>query len=147
MLVSDESLIAHRTRSKFRNKNESVVVDKFMAAETTSVSRKRSTLKRSKTISIIEFTKVAENRMRLPSAISDELSLSFHNLRDVSIQNIRCEVTNMKMIAEKNGDGYRDVEVDLTLWDDYAKDMCSYMLSQDLEAHVVKSVHFGAVKT
>ncbi|KAJ0914600.1 putative transcription factor B3-Domain family [Helianthus annuus] len=107
MLVSDESLIAHRTRSKFRNKNESVVVDKFMAAETTSVSRKRSTLKRSKTISIIEFTKVAENRMRLPSAISDELSLSFHNLRDVSIQNIRCEVTNMKTIAEKNGDGYR----------------------------------------
>uniref|UniRef100_A0A251THP4 Uncharacterized protein n=1 Tax=Helianthus annuus TaxID=4232 RepID=A0A251THP4_HELAN len=63
MLVSDESLIAHRTRSKFRNKNESVVVDKFMAAETTSVSRKRSTLKRSKTISTIEFTKVAENRM------------------------------------------------------------------------------------
>ncbi|KAJ0511310.1 putative transcription factor B3-Domain family [Helianthus annuus] len=107
MLVSDESLIAHRTRSKFRNKNESVVVDKFMAAETTSVSRKRSTLKRSKTISIIEFTKAAENRTRLPSAISDELSLSFHNLRDVSIQNIRCEVTNMKTIAEKNGDGYR----------------------------------------
>ncbi|KAJ0743099.1 putative transcription factor B3-Domain family [Helianthus annuus] len=107
MLVSDESLIAHRTRSKFRNKNEYVVVDKFMAAETTSVSRKRSTLKRSKTISIIEFTKVAENRMRLPSAISDELSLSFRNLRDVSIQNIRCEVTNMKTIAEKNGDGYR----------------------------------------
>ncbi|KAM0045730.1 putative transcription factor B3-Domain family [Helianthus debilis subsp. tardiflorus] len=109
MLVSGESLIAHRTRSKFRNKNESVVVDKFMAVETTSVSRKRSTLKMSKTISIIEFTKVAENRMRLPSAISDELSLSFHNLRDVSIKNIRCEVTNMKTIAEKNGDGYRYV--------------------------------------
>ncbi|KAM0012040.1 putative transcription factor B3-Domain family [Helianthus debilis subsp. tardiflorus] len=107
ILVSDESLIAHRTRSKFRNKNESVVVDKFMAAETTSVSRKRSTLKRSKTISIIEFTKVAENRMRLPSAIFGELSLSFHNLRDVSIQNIRCEVINMKTIAEKNGNGYR----------------------------------------
>ncbi|XP_021989065.1 uncharacterized protein LOC110885667 [Helianthus annuus] len=40
-----------------------------------------------------------------------------------------------------------DVEVDLTLWDDYAKDMCSYMLSQDREAHVVIAVHFGAVKT
>ncbi|KAM0040480.1 putative nucleic acid-binding, SEFIR domain-containing protein [Helianthus debilis subsp. tardiflorus] len=40
-----------------------------------------------------------------------------------------------------------DVEVDLTLWDDYAKDMCSYMLSQDHEAHVVIAVHFGAVKT
>ncbi|XP_022014330.2 replication protein A 70 kDa DNA-binding subunit B-like [Helianthus annuus] len=40
-----------------------------------------------------------------------------------------------------------DVEVDLTLWDDYTKDMCSYMLSQDHEAHVVIAVHFGAVKT
>ncbi|XP_022040807.1 uncharacterized protein LOC110943363 [Helianthus annuus] len=40
-----------------------------------------------------------------------------------------------------------DVEIDLTLWDDYAKDMCSYMLSQDREAHVVIAVHFGAVKT
>ncbi|KAF5817000.1 putative nucleic acid-binding protein [Helianthus annuus] len=40
-----------------------------------------------------------------------------------------------------------NVEVDLTLWDDYAKDMCSYMLSQDREAHVVIAVHFGAVKT
>ncbi|KAJ0622974.1 hypothetical protein HanIR_Chr01g0026601 [Helianthus annuus] len=43
--------------------------------------------------------------------------------------------------------GFRDVEVDLPLWDDYAKDMCSYMLSQDREAHVVIAVHFGAVKT
>ncbi|KAM0061153.1 putative transcription factor B3-Domain family [Helianthus debilis subsp. tardiflorus] len=107
MIVSDESLIAHRTRSKFRNKNESVVVDKITPAETASVSRKRSTLKRSKTVSIIEFTKVVENRLRLPSAVSDDFSLSVHNLRDVSIKNLRCEVTNMKTIAEKNGDGYR----------------------------------------
>ncbi|KAJ0455828.1 putative transcription factor B3-Domain family [Helianthus annuus] len=107
MIVSDESLIAHRTRSKFRNKNESVVVDKITAAETASVSRKRSALKRSKTVAIIEFTKVAENRMRLSSAVSEDLYLSIHNLRDVSLQNLRCEVTNMKTIAEKNGNGYR----------------------------------------
>ncbi|KAM0035626.1 hypothetical protein Hdeb2414_s0015g00448601 [Helianthus debilis subsp. tardiflorus] len=106
MLVSDESIIAHRTRSKFRNKNESVVVDNIMAAETASVSRKLSTLKRSKTVSIIEFTKVTENRMRLPSAVSEDFSLSIHNLCDVSLQNLRCEVTNMKTIAEKNGNGY-----------------------------------------
>ncbi|MFS7995480.1 putative transcription factor B3-Domain family [Helianthus anomalus] len=107
MIVSDEYLVAHRTRSKFRNKNESVVVDKITPTETTSVTRKRSTLKRSKSVSIIEFTKVAENRLRLPSAVSDELSLSVHNLRDVLIQNLRCEVINMKTIAEKNGGGYR----------------------------------------
>ncbi|KAJ0714904.1 putative transcription factor B3-Domain family [Helianthus annuus] len=107
MIVSDDSLIAHRTRSKYRNKNESVVVDKITAAETASVSRKRSNSKRTKTVSIIEFTKVAENRLRLPSAVSDDLSLSVHNLREVSIKNLRCEVTNIKTVAEKNGDGYR----------------------------------------
>ncbi|MFS7917498.1 putative nucleic acid-binding, SEFIR domain-containing protein [Helianthus anomalus] len=41
----------------------------------------------------------------------------------------------------------RDVQVDLTLWDDYAKDMCSYMVSKDREAHFVIVVHFGVVKT
>ncbi|KAJ0523050.1 putative transcription factor B3-Domain family [Helianthus annuus] len=43
---------------------------------------------------------------RLPSAVSEDLCLSIHNLRDVSLQNLRCEVTNMKTIAEKNGNGY-----------------------------------------
>ncbi|MFS7978689.1 putative transcription factor B3-Domain family [Helianthus anomalus] len=90
-----------------QNKNESVVVDKITAAETASVSRKCSTLKRSKIVAIIEFTKVAENRMRLTAVVSNELSLSIQNLCDVSIQNLGCEVTNMKTIAEKNGDGYR----------------------------------------
>ncbi|KAJ0724954.1 hypothetical protein HanPI659440_Chr12g0453351 [Helianthus annuus] len=63
MIVSDQSPIAHRTRSKFRNKNEYVVVDHIMGAETASVRPKRSTLKRSMTVPIIHFTKVAENRM------------------------------------------------------------------------------------
>ncbi|KAJ0666434.1 putative transcription factor B3-Domain family [Helianthus annuus] len=109
MIVSDDSVIAHRTRSKYRNKNESVVVDKITAAETSYVCRKRSNLKRTKTDSFIEFTKVAENRLacRLPSAVSDDLSLSVHNLREVSIKNLRCEVTNIKTVAEENGNGYR----------------------------------------
>ncbi|MFS7917186.1 putative transcription factor B3-Domain family [Helianthus anomalus] len=92
---------------KRKKKNEPVVVDKITPAETASVSHKRSTLKRSNTVSIIEFTKVAENRSRLPYAVSDELSLFVYNLHDVSIQNLRCEVTNMKTITEKNGNGYR----------------------------------------
>ncbi|KAJ0808243.1 putative transcription factor B3-Domain family [Helianthus annuus] len=44
---------------------------------------------------------------RLPSAVSDDLCFSIHNLRDVSLQNLRSEVTNMKTIPEKNGNGYR----------------------------------------
>ncbi|KAM0051182.1 putative nucleic acid-binding protein [Helianthus debilis subsp. tardiflorus] len=40
-----------------------------------------------------------------------------------------------------------NVHIDLTLWDDYAKDMYSYMVSKNREAHVVVAVHFGAVKT
>ncbi|KAJ0771269.1 putative transcription factor B3-Domain family [Helianthus annuus] len=68
MLVSDESQIAHRTRSKFIKKNESV---------------------------------------RLLSAVSNELPLYVDSPRDVLIQNFRCELTNMKTTAEKNGGGYR----------------------------------------
>ncbi|KAJ0795760.1 putative transcription factor B3-Domain family [Helianthus annuus] len=108
MLVSDESHITHRTRSKFTKKNESVVVDSMKPVETiyvrsiphTSdvVSRKCSTLKRSKKVSFIEFTKVAESRM---------LAFSVDSLRDVTIQNLRSELTNMNTITEKNGDGYR----------------------------------------
>ncbi|XP_021971538.2 uncharacterized protein LOC110866705 [Helianthus annuus] len=40
-----------------------------------------------------------------------------------------------------------DVQIDLTLWDDHAKDMYSYMISEKREAHVVVVVHFGAVKS
>ncbi|KAJ0442257.1 putative transcription factor B3-Domain family [Helianthus annuus] len=117
MLVSDESHIVHRTRSKFTKKNESVVVDSMTPAETISVrsithtsdvvSCKRSTLKRSKTVSFIEFTKVAENRMHLPSDVAHELALSVDSLHDITIQNLRSELTNMNTIVEKNGDGYR----------------------------------------
>ncbi|MFS7912065.1 hypothetical protein Hanom_Chr02g00125471 [Helianthus anomalus] len=109
MLVSYESHIAHRTRSKFTKKNESVFVDSMKPAETISVrsithtsevvSRKHSTLKRSKTVSFIEFTKVAENRMPLPSDVASELALSVDSLRDVTIQNLRSELTNMNTIA------------------------------------------------
>ncbi|KAM0005664.1 hypothetical protein Hdeb2414_s0204g00831851 [Helianthus debilis subsp. tardiflorus] len=106
MIVSDESVIAHRTRSTYRNKKEAVV-DKVTAAETGLVCRKRSNLKMTKTDSFIEFTKVAENRLRLPSAVSDDLCLSVHNLHEVSIKNLRCEVTNIKTVAENNGDVYR----------------------------------------
>ncbi|KAF5759114.1 putative DNA-binding pseudobarrel domain superfamily [Helianthus annuus] len=45
--------------------------------------------------------------MLLPSAVSEDLCLSIHNLRDVSLQNLRCEVTNMNTIAEKNRKVYR----------------------------------------
>ncbi|KAM0041825.1 hypothetical protein Hdeb2414_s0011g00370801 [Helianthus debilis subsp. tardiflorus] len=41
------------------------------------------------------------------AAVSEDLCLSIHNLRDVSLQNLRREVTNMKTIAEEKGNGYR----------------------------------------
>ncbi|MFS7899471.1 putative transcription factor B3-Domain family [Helianthus anomalus] len=59
------------------------------------------------TVSFIEFTKVAENRLRLPCAVSDHLCLSVDNLHEVSVKNLRCEVTNIKTLAEKDGDVYR----------------------------------------
>ncbi|KAJ0624542.1 putative transcription factor B3-Domain family [Helianthus annuus] len=106
IIQSHDSVIAHRTRSKFGNKKETVV-DKVEAAEPVPVSRKRSNLKTMKTDSFIEFTKVAENRLRLPCHVSDDLCLSVDNLPEVSVKNLRCEVTNIKTLAERTGDVYR----------------------------------------
>ncbi|MFS7922592.1 putative transcription factor B3-Domain family [Helianthus anomalus] len=106
IIQSHESVIAHRTRSKFGNKKEAVV-DKVAAAEPVPVCRKRSNLKTMKTDSFIEFTKVAENRLRLPCPVSHDLCLSVDNLPEVSVKNLRCEVTNIKTLAERNGDVYR----------------------------------------
>ncbi|KAM0018679.1 putative transcription factor B3-Domain family [Helianthus debilis subsp. tardiflorus] len=105
IIQSHDSVIAHRTRSKFGNKKETVV-DKVEAAEPVPVSRKRSNLKTMKTDSFIEFTKVAENRLRLPCHVSDDLCLSVDNLPEVSVKNLRCEVTNIKTLAERSGDVY-----------------------------------------
>ncbi|KAL9994371.1 putative transcription factor B3-Domain family [Helianthus debilis subsp. tardiflorus] len=80
---------------------------KVEAAEPVPVSRKRSNLKTMKTDSFIEFTKVAENRLRLPCHVSDDLCLSVDNLPEVSVKNLRCEVTNIKTLAERTGDVYR----------------------------------------
>ncbi|XP_035843774.1 uncharacterized protein LOC118490330 [Helianthus annuus] len=106
IIQSHESVIAHRTRSKIGNKKEAVV-DKLTAVEPVPVCRKRSNLKTRKTDSFIEFTKVAEDRLRLPCPVSDDLCLSVDNLPEVSVKNLRCEVTNIKTLAERNGDVYR----------------------------------------
>ncbi|KAJ0819868.1 putative transcription factor B3-Domain family [Helianthus annuus] len=114
--------IAYRTRSNFPIKNDCVDIDVTRPSENISVKPKakacRSTtstsnvcpkrkVKRTKNNSFFEFTKVAETRLRLPVDVSSDLCLSFDNLRDVSIQNLRCELSNMKTRAEKSGDGYR----------------------------------------
>ncbi|MFS7935048.1 hypothetical protein Hanom_Chr05g00398851 [Helianthus anomalus] len=113
---------ACRTRSNFPINNDCVDIDVTKTSENISVKSKRkacrSTMstsnvcpkrkfKRSKNSSFLEFTKVAETRMCLPVDVSSDLCLSVDNLRDVSIQNLRCELSNMKTRAEKSGDGYR----------------------------------------
>ncbi|KAJ0804651.1 hypothetical protein HanPI659440_Chr02g0040541 [Helianthus annuus] len=122
--VSDNSHIAYRTRSNVSRRNECVVIDIMKPAEditakpkrkacrsitatTDVVRRKRHTVKRLKTNAFFEFTKVAESRLRLPGDVASDLSLSVDNLRDVTIQNPRSELTNMSTRAEKSSDGYR----------------------------------------
>ncbi|KAJ0603955.1 putative transcription factor B3-Domain family [Helianthus annuus] len=124
--VSDNSHIAYRTRSNVSRRNECVVIDIMKPAEDITakpkrkacrsitatvdvVRRKRHTVKRLKTNAFFEFTKVAESRLlyRLPGDVASDLSLSVDNLRDVTIQNLRSELTNMSTRAEKSSDGYR----------------------------------------
>ncbi|KAJ0470726.1 putative transcription factor B3-Domain family [Helianthus annuus] len=120
--LSKNSHIAYRTRLNVLRKNECVVIDIVKPSEnitvkskreacrsttaTTDVRRKR-TVKRLKNNSYLEFTKVAEIKLHLPVDVSSDLSISVDNLRDVTIQNLRSELTNMNTRAEKSDDGYR----------------------------------------
>ncbi|KAJ0610241.1 putative transcription factor B3-Domain family [Helianthus annuus] len=75
IIQSHESVIAHRTRSKIGNKKEAVV-DKLTAVEPVPVCRKRSNLKTRKTDSFIEFTKVAEDRLKMDNRFKHQYSSS-----------------------------------------------------------------------
>ncbi|KAJ0435587.1 putative nucleic acid-binding, replication factor A [Helianthus annuus] len=115
-LDMDLDNIAYRTRSNIHNKNECVDIDMMKPAENISIHhcvvRPKRKVKRSKTNSFLEFTKVAESKLRLPVDVSCDLCLSVDNLRDVSIKNLRRELIDMKTRAEKSGDGYSQVWLD-----------------------------------
>ncbi|KAM0061446.1 putative transcription factor B3-Domain family [Helianthus debilis subsp. tardiflorus] len=128
ILVSDESHIADRRHSKFTKNIECVVVDIMNPAETIAVrsithtadivGRKRSTVKRLKTNSFTEFTKMAESSLHLLCDVASDLVFSVNSLRDVTIQNLRSELTNMSTRGEKSGDGYR---YGFTKWSTFLK--------------------------
>ncbi|KAF5756937.1 putative transcription factor B3-Domain family [Helianthus annuus] len=83
--------IAYRTRSKVPKINDSMV---------------------------IEIIRPAENRARLPADVASDLSLSVDNLPDVTIQNLKCELTNLGTRAGKSRDGYM---YGFTQWPTYLK--------------------------
>ncbi|KAM0044733.1 putative transcription factor B3-Domain family [Helianthus debilis subsp. tardiflorus] len=131
--LSKNSHIAYRTRLNVSRKNECVVIDIMKPSENITVKSKRGacrsttatadvrrkrTVKRLKNNSFLEFTKVAEIKLHLPVDVSSDLSLSVDNLRDVTIQNLRSELTNMNTRAEKSDDGYR---FGFTKWSTFLK--------------------------
>ncbi|KAJ0640733.1 hypothetical protein HanLR1_Chr16g0619071 [Helianthus annuus] len=71
-----------------------------------------------------------------------QLSRSTEVLVECSFtRSVRWIVEKKQHLGLQHGEMQKDVQVDLTLWDDYAKDMCSYMVSKYREAHVVIAVH------
>ncbi|KAM0021259.1 putative nucleic acid-binding protein [Helianthus debilis subsp. tardiflorus] len=64
---------------------------------------------------------------------------------------IRLRTLTKRMVVKENASilcfKISNIQIDLTLWDDYPKDTYSYIDSKNREAHVVVGVYFGAVKT
>ncbi|KAJ0528438.1 putative transcription factor B3-Domain family [Helianthus annuus] len=129
----DLNNIAYRMCSNFPINNDCVDIDMTNPSENISVKSKRKAcrsttsssnvcpkrkVKRSKNNSFLEFTKVAETILRLPVDVSYDLCLIVDNLCDVSIQNLSCELSNMKTRAEKSGDGYM---YGFTKWSSFLK--------------------------
>ncbi|KAM0052822.1 hypothetical protein Hdeb2414_s0007g00252851 [Helianthus debilis subsp. tardiflorus] len=70
------------------------------------VGRKCSTSKKFKKTDVIEFTKKAERRLRLPTDVSSHLCLSLDNLHHVTVQNEKCELLKLGTRREKSGKGF-----------------------------------------
>ncbi|MFS7888450.1 putative transcription factor B3-Domain family [Helianthus anomalus] len=100
--LSKNSHIAYRTRLNVSRKNECVVIDIMKPSENVTVKSKREACR-----STTATADVRRKRTRLTVDVSSDLSLSVDNLRDVTIQNLRSELTNMNTRAEKSDDGYR----------------------------------------
>ncbi|KAF5774672.1 putative transcription factor B3-Domain family [Helianthus annuus] len=71
------------------------------------VGRKCSTSKKFKKTDVIEFTKKAESRLRLPTDVSSHLCLSLDNLHHVTVQNEKCELLKLGTRREKSGKGFK----------------------------------------
>ncbi|KAJ0815480.1 putative transcription factor B3-Domain family [Helianthus annuus] len=67
---------------------------------------------------VLNFTRVAEHRIRLPTDVSSVLDLSPGNLKEVRIQNLRGEVKKLMTRSEKHGKGFR---YGLVGWSTYLK--------------------------
>ncbi|KAJ0578159.1 putative transcription factor B3-Domain family [Helianthus annuus] len=111
--LSKNSHIAYRTRLNVSRKNECVVIDMMKPSENITVKSKREACR-----STTATADVRRKRTHLPVDVSSDLSLSVDNLRDVTIQNLRSELTNMNTRAEKSDDGYR---FGFTKWSTFLK--------------------------
>ncbi|KAJ0859546.1 putative transcription factor B3-Domain family [Helianthus annuus] len=118
------SHMGYRTRSKVPKLDDCMLLQEITPAEdkqakpkckafrsTTStalhVGRKCSTSKKFKKTDVIEFTKKAESRLRLPTDVSSHLCLSLDNLHHVTVQNEKCELLKLGTRREKSGKGFK----------------------------------------
>ncbi|KAJ0813557.1 hypothetical protein HanPSC8_Chr17g0774781 [Helianthus annuus] len=67
---------------------------------------------------VLNFTRVAEHKIRLPTDVSSVLDLSPGNLKEVRVQNLRGEVKKFMTRSEKHGKWFR---YGLVGWSAYLK--------------------------
>ncbi|MFS7960267.1 hypothetical protein Hanom_Chr08g00701211 [Helianthus anomalus] len=56
---------------------------------------------------VVNFTRFAEHRIRLPAKVSSLLDLSHDNLKKVRVQNLTGEVKKIMTRSEKHRKGFR----------------------------------------
>ncbi|XP_035840411.1 uncharacterized protein LOC110910713 [Helianthus annuus] len=122
--LTSTSHMPYGTRSKFLKVDYCMVLQEISFAENKhakpkrkafssltskahDVDRKCSTSKKFKKTAVIEFTKKAGSRLRLPTDVSSHLCLSIDNLHNVTVQNEKFKLTKLCTRAEKSGKGFR----------------------------------------
>uniref|UniRef100_A0A251S6X5 Putative DNA-binding pseudobarrel domain-containing protein n=1 Tax=Helianthus annuus TaxID=4232 RepID=A0A251S6X5_HELAN len=110
--VCEQNLSSHVVSQEIthaENKQAKPKCKSFRSTKSTAlhIGRKCSTSKKFKKIDVIEFTKKAESRLRLPTDVSSHLCLSLDNLHHVTVQNEKCELLKLGTRREKSGKGFR----------------------------------------
>ncbi|KAM0033274.1 putative transcription factor B3-Domain family [Helianthus debilis subsp. tardiflorus] len=94
-------------RSRFKLVDAAPITGSPVLKSTDLTKRRKTVQKVNPQSGVLNFTRFAETRIRIPAKMSTVLDLSPDNLKEVRVQNMKGEVKNIMTRSEKHGKGFR----------------------------------------
>ncbi|XP_021986055.1 uncharacterized protein LOC110882312 isoform X1 [Helianthus annuus] len=114
----ENQITKRNLRSRIKKVDEAPMTGSPVLKSTNLTKRKKTVQKVNPQSPVLNFTRFAEHRIRLPAKMSSVLDLSPVHLKEVSVQNLTGEVKNIMTRSEKHRKGFRYAFVG---WSNYLK--------------------------